>query len=138
MIMHVLFARTVGPDLIDAAIIVAFLALAFLPPASGYVLMVVDIRAYLRALRGALIKVAHFFPELPAWVRYETPGCLSALGLCVPCTEQEVKRAYRRLAEDLHPDRGGDTQRFLQLQVHFETALEFVRRHEPVFRTDRR
>ena len=52
------------------------------------------------------------------------------MGLAMPCTEEEVKQAYRRLAEELHPDRGGDTQRFLRLQQHFEQSIHFLRQQE--------
>ena len=113
-----LIARTSWPDRIDTTAIVVFLLVVVVLPLLGHYFMVIDIRAYLRALRGALIKVVYYFPELPAWARYETPGCLRALGLRVPCTESDVKRAYRRLAERLHPDRGGDKRRFLLLQEH--------------------
>jgi hypothetical protein len=135
--MNVLISHASWPDGVDTTAIVVFLALSVLLPALGHYFMVIDFRAYLRALRGALIKVAYYFPELPLWARYETPGCLRALGLSVPCTEADVKRAYHRLAEKLHPDRGGDTRRFLLLQEQSEEALQYVREHEPVFRATR-
>lgn len=99
-------------------------------PALGYWLTIVDIRAYLRALQGALIVLQKHVPGIPDWVRRESPGCLKALGLCWPCTETDVKEAYWRLAEKNHPDRGGDRQRFLLLQSHFEDALQWVRERE--------
>ena len=104
-----------------------FLALAVAVPALGYWLMVIDIHAYLRALRGALIRVKDHLPGLPAWARQETPGCLRSLGLDWPCTENDVKQAYRAMAETLHPDRGGDRRRFLLLQEQFEEAMRFLR-----------
>ena len=92
--------------------------------------MITHFRAYLRALRGALIIVKNHFPRIPGWARLETPYCLRALGVSLPCTEHDVKSAYRQLAEVMHPDRGGDKDKFLTLQRHFEQALEFVRAHE--------
>ena len=121
--------RPVWPDVVDRSVIVLFLVGVILLPAIGYWCMVIDIRAYLRALRGAMIKVTNHFSRIPAWARLETPACLSALGLRLPCNEEDVKRAYRRKAELLHPDRGGDKAKFLILQRQSEQALEFLREH---------
>jgi hypothetical protein len=119
------------PDGLDSVLVIAFLALIVMGPAIGYWLMIVDIRAYLRALRGMLVVVKDHLPHFtPYWAHRHTPGCIRSLGLELPCTEAEVKQAYRRLAETLHPDRGGDRQRFLLLQGEFEAAIEFVRDHE--------
>ncbi len=120
------------PDAFDLTTVVAFFVLVVGLPALGYFFMVVDYLAWLRALRGALVKVSYYFPQMPAWARYETPGCIRALGLTMPCTEVDVKRAYRRLAEKLHPDRGGDARRFLVIQEHFEEALAHVRKRDLV------
>lgn len=95
-------------------------------PVLGYALMVIDIRAYLRAMRRALVLVGYHFAAIPAWARQETPSCLRSLGLSLPCTVDEVKRAYRRRAEQLHPDRGGDRRKFLVLQRDFEASLAFL------------
>jgi hypothetical protein len=130
-----LFARA-WPDWIDRAIIGTYCLGVLLLPLAGYWLMVLDIRAYLRALRGALVKVVFHFPNVPTWARYETPACLRALGLHLPCTAQDVKDAYLRLAERLHPDRGGDRRKFLQLTRNVEAAIQFLRDHEPGFRVN--
>lgn len=114
----------------DFILIVVYLFLVFGLPLLGYVLMVADIRAYLRALRGALVIVKNHLPQLPGWAKQYDPPGLRALGLSMPCSEQDVKRAYRQLAETMHPDRGGDRQRFLRLQEHFEEAMNFVRSYE--------
>jgi DnaJ-class molecular chaperone len=66
----------------------------------------------------------------PYWAHEHTPGCIRSLGLDLPCTEIEVKQAYRQLAESLHPDRGGDRQRFMLLQDEFEAAIQFLRDQE--------
>jgi curved DNA-binding protein CbpA len=51
---------------------------------------------------------------------------VAALGLKLPCTAQEIKFAYRQKVKQVHPDHGGDEQRFLWLQSQFEQALALV------------
>jgi hypothetical protein len=114
------------PDRFDWPIIVAYLLLVFGLPALGYVALVLDFRAYLRSLRRALVQVSNYRLELPDWVRRTTPQCILALGLTMPCTEEDVLAAYRRKVKQLHPDRGGDRRAFLRLQAHFEQAMELV------------
>jgi hypothetical protein len=122
-----LAVRSDWPDSLDAAVLVCFLALVLAVPLTGYWFMFLDIRASARALRRILVRLTNNLPDLPPWARSETPACLRVLGLRTPCSEEQVKRAYRRLAEGLHPDRGGDRQRFLMLQRHFEAAVCLVR-----------
>lgn len=43
------------------------------------------------------------------------------------CTEEELKAAYRQLAQQLHPDHGGDAERFQSLQGEYEAALKRIR-----------
>ena len=117
------------PDLVDHFAVWSFVFIALALPLVGYWLMAMDIYAYYRALRGALVKVVYHFPQMPRWARYHTPGCLRELGLCWPCSERDVRTAYRRLAEQTHPDRGGDAGQFLRLQRQFETAISFVKQH---------
>lgn len=45
------------------------------------------------------------------------------LGVSPSATTGQIKRAYRRLALDLHPDRGGDPAGFQQLVVARELLL---------------
>jgi len=116
------------PDMIDAAATAVFLAVVLAVPAAGYAMMVIDFRAYLRSLRRALMRVVSYSAELPEWARQQTPRCVAALGLQMPCTEAQIMSAYRREVKQLHPDRGGDRRRFLILQTHFEQALQLVRR----------
>lgn len=53
------------------------------------------------------------------------PGdALEALGLRGPAGPDEVKRAYRRLARRLHPDVGGDAERFRTIQLAFEVIRD--------------
>jgi hypothetical protein len=55
------------------------------------------------------------------------PSCLERLGLPYPCTMAQVKAAYRRLAKNAHPDRGGNNEDFLALQAAYEQALTLCR-----------
>lgn len=122
-----LFARMAGHDLLDTMATVAFVALSLGLPALGYTLMVLDVRAYLRAVRGALVVLHKYAVEVPPWACRQGSASLRALGLQYPCTEKNVREAYRRLAEQYHPDRGGDRTRFLRLHEHFERAIQVVR-----------
>ena len=115
------------PDQIDLLAISLFSFAVIGVPVIGYWLMVADYRAYLRALRGALMIVRYHLKSIPNWARRETPGCIKSLGLRLPCTEEEIKEAYRRRAEQLHPDRGGDRRRFALLKSQYEEAVDFIR-----------
>jgi len=46
------------------------------------------------------------------------------LQVTLPSSNGQVKRAYRRLAREHHPDRGGDVRVFHQLQAAFERLVE--------------
>lgn len=58
------------------------------------------------------------------------PNYLSALGLRWDCTREDAKRAYRDLAQQLHPDRGGDGGQFRHLRTHYERALQHIEQRE--------
>jgi hypothetical protein len=120
--------RPTWPDSIDWTVTAGYLGLAFGLAALGYVCMVLDIRAYLRSLRRALVLISHYRVELPEWVRRDTPRCILALGLTMPCTTEDVLAAYRRKVKRLHPDRGGDRREFLRLQAHFEQAMALLQK----------
>lgn len=45
----------------------------------------------------------------------------SILGVDRSANQDEIKRAYRRLAAQHHPDRGGDTAKFQELQAAYDT-----------------
>ena len=55
------------------------------------------------------------------------PSCLERLGLPYPATAAQVKVAYRQLAKNAHPDRGGNNEEFLALQAAYEQALALCR-----------
>jgi hypothetical protein len=44
------------------------------------------------------------------------PECLTALGLPANATLDEVKRAFRSLSKQHHPDHGGDDKSFIRLR----------------------
>ncbi len=45
------------------------------------------------------------------------------LGLNRNASEAEIKQAYRRLASKHHPDKGGDTKRFQEIQSAYEQVM---------------
>ena len=115
------------PQGIDQILTGAYLLLIISLPLLGYTFMVLDFRRYLRSLRRSLVTVVQVVPTTPIWALRQRPSCLKALDLCLPCSEEDVMTAYRELAKTLHPDRGGDLEKFLRLQRHFEQALRLVR-----------
>jgi hypothetical protein len=119
------------PNALDLTVTGLFLILVVALPAIGYVFMAIDFRAHLRSLRRGLVLVARSMPEVPGWACRETPRSIAALGLRFPCSEEDLKRAYRKRVKQLHPDHGGDQRRFLILQSQFEEALAIVAGRSP-------
>jgi hypothetical protein len=57
-----------------------------------------------------------------------SPAWATSLGLALPCSEEDVKRAFRRLARTTHPDcEGGSHEAFLRAQQLRDEALAVVR-----------
>lgn len=52
------------------------------------------------------------------------------LGVPKGASEDEIKRAYRKLASQHHPDKGGDTARFQEIQSAYETLTDPQKRAE--------
>lgn len=121
-----LAASHASPDAVDWSIAITYLSFAFGLAGFGYISMALDFRAYLRSLRRALVVITGYRVELPEWVRNDTPRCILALGLTMPCTSADILAAYRRKVKTKHPDVGGDRREFLQLQAHFEQAMAFI------------
>ncbi len=111
---------------LDSVATAIFLAAVILLPGVGYVFMVLDFRAYLRSLHRGLVRAGNYVAGIPDWARQDTPRAIAALGLRLPCTEEDLKRAYRQRVKLLHPDHGGDERRFLLLQAHFDEAMALI------------
>jgi len=45
----------------------------------------------------------------------------STLGVSKDATQDEIKKAFRKLASQHHPDKGGDTQKFQEIQAAYDT-----------------
>ena len=50
-------------------------------------------------------------------------GSYAVLGVEPSCSDRELQAAYREMARRLHPDRGGDKERFQQLQAAYQQVL---------------
>lgn len=46
------------------------------------------------------------------------------LGVPKGASEEEIKKAYRKLASQHHPDKGGDTAKFQEIQTAYETLSD--------------
>jgi DnaJ-class molecular chaperone len=53
------------------------------------------------------------------------------LGLQKGATDEEVKQAYRKLASKHHPDKGGDTAKFQEIQAAYEAITSGKANHNP-------
>jgi DnaJ-class molecular chaperone len=49
------------------------------------------------------------------------PDHYAALGVARTATPDEIKRAFRKLASQHHPDKGGDTKKFQEIQAAYDT-----------------
>ena len=126
---YLLLARGDWPDRFDLTLTLVYIAVVITLPVVGYVYLVIDVRDYLRRLRGWLVHVSSYAGAsgTPDWLT-RGPTALSALGLTMPCTEGELLEAYRRKVKLLHPDHGGDRKNFLRFQAQFEALVEEIRR----------
>ena len=58
------------------------------------------------------------------------PDYYHILGVDKSATPEQIKQAYRKLASLHHPDRGGDTQRFQEVQVAYDTLSNADKRSQ--------
>jgi DnaJ-class molecular chaperone len=58
------------------------------------------------------------------------PDHYAVLGVARTATPDEIKRAFRRLASQHHPDKGGDTQKFQEIQVAYDTLGDAAKRQQ--------
>lgn len=56
------------------------------------------------------------------------PDHYATLGVAKNATQDEIKRAFRKLASQHHPDKGGDTQRFQEIQAAYDTLGDAAKR----------
>jgi DnaJ-class molecular chaperone len=54
----------------------------------------------------------------------------AALGVAKTATQDEIKQAFRRMASKHHPDKGGDTARFQEVQAAYDTLGDATKRAE--------
>ena len=52
----------------------------------------------------------------------------ATLGVAKTATPDEIKRAFRRLASQHHPDKGGNTQKFQEIQAAYDTLGDAAKR----------
>jgi molecular chaperone DnaJ len=52
------------------------------------------------------------------------------LGVPPTATANEIKLAYRRLASQHHPDKGGDTEKFQQIEAAYRVLSDPAQRHQ--------
>ena len=56
------------------------------------------------------------------------PDHYATLGVAKTATADEIKRAFRKLASKNHPDKGGDTQKFQEIQAAYDTLGDTAKR----------
>ena len=52
------------------------------------------------------------------------------LGVARNATQDEIKRAFRRLASQHHPDKGGDTKKFQEIQAAYDVLGDTAKRSQ--------
>lgn len=56
------------------------------------------------------------------------PDHYATLGVARTATTDEIKRAFRKLASQHHPDKGGDTKKFQEIQAAYDTLGDTAKR----------
>ena len=52
------------------------------------------------------------------------------LGVSKTASDSEIKQAYKKLAKEHHPDRGGDTEKFAQINAAYDVLKDPTKRKE--------
>ena len=58
------------------------------------------------------------------------PDHYAALGVARNATPDEIKKAFRKLASQHHPDKGGDTRKFQEIQAAYDTLGDVTKRQQ--------
>jgi len=58
------------------------------------------------------------------------PDHYATLGVARTATQDEIKRAFRKLASQHHPDKGGDTRKFQDIQAAYDTLGDAAKRSQ--------
>jgi DnaJ-class molecular chaperone len=58
------------------------------------------------------------------------PDHYAALGVARNASQDEIKRAFRKLASQHHPDKGGDTKKFQEIQAAYDTLGDAAKRQQ--------
>jgi curved DNA-binding protein len=58
------------------------------------------------------------------------PDHYAALGVARTATPEEIKRAFRKLASQHHPDKGGNTQKFQEIQAAYDVLGDAAKRQQ--------
>ena len=58
------------------------------------------------------------------------PDHYAALGVARTASPDEIKRAFRKLASQHHPDKGGDTKKFQEIQAAYDTLGDSAKRQQ--------
>ncbi len=58
---------------------------------------------------------------------HNNPPWLELLDLTEDCTEEDIKKAYLKMARIAHPDAGGSSEDFKRIRGAYEQAMEAVR-----------
>ncbi|MBC7746540.1 DnaJ domain-containing protein [Pedobacter sp.] len=59
-------------------------------------------------------------------------SCYTILRIAENASVDEIKRAFRARAKQLHPDHGGDAKEFADLKKAFEQAIAAYSKHAPM------
>ncbi len=52
------------------------------------------------------------------------------LGVSESASDQEIKQAFKKLAMQHHPDKGGDTTKFQEIQTAYDTLSDPHKKHQ--------